>query len=249
MRAEGMLSCRSLSFKGASFRLVPVTLEEEKQAAAYAGSCKFWQTAFQLIVRLLKARTREVKQKKLKHSTELKENSLHMRHFWSAQQQFFRQLLICSKVDAAVSLATAAQLRGEAVVIAMWSTGESVTEAIADREGDRAAAAAGFASAPKEVALRMLKGLLRTVADSVESEPSALQEIQKAEEQLERPLAWTAKSGSLRLLQLFNAGSSFHPILSMRSCAGWVVLPRLGFSRRSEMRHVRLPRSQLLPVS
>ena len=113
----------------------------------------------------------------------------------------------------------------------------------------------------------MLKGLLRTVADSVESEPSALQdlcirildqlaarcsefqEIQKAEEQLERPLAWTAKSGSLRLLQLFNAGSSFHPILSMRSCAGWVVLPRLGFSRRSEMRHVRLPRSQLLPVS
>ena len=111
MRAEGMLSCRSLSFKGASFRLVPVTLEEEKQAAAYAGSCKFWQTVFQLIVRLLKARTREVKRKKLKHSTELKEKSLHMRHFWSAQQQFFRQLLICSKVDAAVSLATAAQLR------------------------------------------------------------------------------------------------------------------------------------------
>ena len=32
----------------------------------------------------------------------------------------------------------------------MWSTGESVTEAVADREGDRAAAAAGFASAPKE---------------------------------------------------------------------------------------------------
>ncbi len=40
--------------------------------------------------------------------------------------------------------------RGESVVIAMWSTGESVTEAVADRDGDRAAAAAGFASAPKE---------------------------------------------------------------------------------------------------
>lgn len=40
--------------------------------------------------------------------------------------------------------------RGESVVIAMWSTGESVTEAVADRDGYRAAAAAGFASAPKE---------------------------------------------------------------------------------------------------
>ena len=33
----------------------------------------------------------------------------------------------------------------------MWSTGESVTEAVANRKGDRSAAAAGFASAPKEV--------------------------------------------------------------------------------------------------
>ena len=91
MRAEGMLSCRSLSFKGASFRLVPVALQQEKLSEVYAGSCKFWQSAFQLIVRLLKARTREVKRKKLKHSTELKENSLHMRHFWSAQQHLESQ--------------------------------------------------------------------------------------------------------------------------------------------------------------
>ena len=56
-------------------------------------ACEFWQKSLQLIQRLLKAKTREVKQKRLKHSTELKENSLHMRYFWSAQQQFFRQLL------------------------------------------------------------------------------------------------------------------------------------------------------------
>ncbi|CAE7537963.1 Sbno2 [Symbiodinium microadriaticum] len=186
MRAEGMLSCRSLSFKGASFRLVPISLGTEEEAPVYVGSCLFWQAAFRIIVRLLKARTREVRRKKLKHTTELKENSVHMRNFWSAQQQFFRQLLICSKVDATVKLAEAAQLRGEAVVIAMWSTGESVTEAVANRKGDRSAAAAGFASAPKEVAFRMLNGLLRTLAEAVESEPSALQEIQKAEAELER---------------------------------------------------------------
>ena len=111
MRAEGMLSCRSLSFKGASFRLVPVSLGTEEEAAIYVGSCLFWQAAFRIIVRLLKARTREVRRKKLKHTTELKENSVHMRNFWSAQQQFFRQLLICSKVDATVKLAEAAKLR------------------------------------------------------------------------------------------------------------------------------------------
>ena len=33
----------------------------------------------------------------------------------------------------------------------MWSTGESVTEAVAERHGERAAQLAGFASAPKEV--------------------------------------------------------------------------------------------------
>ena len=61
MRAEGMLSCRSLSFKGASFRLVPISLGTEEEAPVYVGSCLFWQAAFRIIVRLLKARTREVR--------------------------------------------------------------------------------------------------------------------------------------------------------------------------------------------
>ncbi|CAK9074342.1 Protein FORGETTER 1 (Protein EMBRYO DEFECTIVE 1135), partial [Durusdinium trenchii] len=183
MRAEGMLSCRSLSFKGASFRLVPVSLES--LCNTYSKACDFWQESLKLILRLLKAKTREVKQKRLKHSTELKENPLHLRYFWGAQQQFFRQLLICTKVETAVSLATSAQLRGESVVFAMWSTGEAITEAVANREGDRAAAAAGFASAPKEVALRMLKEL-RNLAASLESEQGALKEIDRAEQTLEK---------------------------------------------------------------
>ncbi|CAK9070815.1 unnamed protein product [Durusdinium trenchii] len=177
MRAEGMLSCRSLSFKGASFRLVPVSLES--LCNTYSKACDFWQESLKLILRLLKAKTREVKQKRLKHSTELKENPLHLRYFWGAQQQFFRQLLICTKVETAVSLATSAQLRGESVVFAMWSTGEAITEAVANREGDRAAAAAGFASAPKEVALRMLKELRM-----------GAREIDRAEQTLEK---WVAE--------------------------------------------------------
>lgn len=63
------------------------------QSHIISQACDFWQRSLKLIQRLLKAKTREVKQKRLKHSTELKENSLHMRYFWMAQQQFFRQFL------------------------------------------------------------------------------------------------------------------------------------------------------------
>eukprot|EP00931_Biecheleriopsis_adriatica_P050486 TRINITY_DN29233_c0_g1_i1.p1 TRINITY_DN29233_c0_g1~~TRINITY_DN29233_c0_g1_i1.p1 ORF type:complete len:1339 (-),score=321.42 TRINITY_DN29233_c0_g1_i1:43-4026(-) len=185
MRAEGMLSCRSLSFKGASFRLLPVSLEDAANST-YSAACKFWQAALLLVVRLLKAKKQEVKAKRLKVNSELKDCALHMRHFWSAQQQFFRQLLICAKVDSTVSLATSAQLRGESVVIAMWSTGESVTEAVAQRQGDKEAAAAGFASAPKEVALRMLNGLMRSLLDWVSSDQRAAeQEFKRLRSELE----------------------------------------------------------------
>ncbi|CAE8584096.1 unnamed protein product [Polarella glacialis] len=175
MRAEGMLSCRSLSFTGASFRLLPVSLDG-KTHAVYVAACDFWQAALRLCVRLLKSKKREVKAKRLKHTTELKDASMQMRHFWSGQQRFFRQLLICAKVDSAVSLATSAQLRGESVVIAMWSTGESVTEKMAERMGDRTAAVGGFASAPKEVALRILNDLIVPLMDGVSAEDKAAQQ-------------------------------------------------------------------------
>ena len=81
-------------------------------------ACEFWQKSLQLIQRLLKAKTREVKQKRLKHSTELKENSLHMRYFWNAQQQFFRQLLKLG------SKGLGRAWRGLASVVGRWAAAE-----------------------------------------------------------------------------------------------------------------------------
>ena len=78
MRAEGMLSCRCLSFQGASFRLVPVALEKGL-GETYEAACDFWQSSLQVAKSLLKERTKEVKRMRLKHCSELKENALHMR--------------------------------------------------------------------------------------------------------------------------------------------------------------------------
>eukprot|EP00928_Gymnodinium_smaydae_P041733 TRINITY_DN281_c0_g1_i2.p1 TRINITY_DN281_c0_g1~~TRINITY_DN281_c0_g1_i2.p1 ORF type:complete len:1359 (-),score=307.07 TRINITY_DN281_c0_g1_i2:51-3971(-) len=164
MRAEGMLSCRSLSFRGTSFRLVHVPIAGRLHNT-YVGACIFWQESLKFAMRYYKTRKIEVKAKKLKvGSSELKEISFHMRTFWGCQQQFFRQLLMCAKVDEAVALASAARLREEAVVISMWSTGEAVTQARMQREGPEAAAT--FASAPYEIGLRMLDKVLEPIAAS-----------------------------------------------------------------------------------
>ncbi|CAK0791169.1 unnamed protein product [Prorocentrum cordatum] len=164
MRAEGMLSCRSLSFSGAAFRLVPVALEGAARGV-YEAACALWQRALLVAKRLGKAKKLEVKRMKQKNNSEVKDLSFYMRSFWACQQQFFRQLLICAKVDEATKLAEAALLRGEAVVISMWSTGESVTQARLRREGPDAAEA--FASAPREIALRMSEKILAPMVEHI----------------------------------------------------------------------------------
>merc|ERR1740138_369555 len=128
MRAEGMLSCRSLSFRGTAFRLVPVALKAAI-SDVYAASCAFWQASFRLATRLFKAKKAFCRANRTKGSGELQDNTFRMRQFWNCQQQFFKQLILCAKVDEVASLASAARLREESVVISMWSTGESVTQA------------------------------------------------------------------------------------------------------------------------
>lgn len=81
-----------------------------------------------------------------------------------------------------MSLASSAQLRGESVVLAMWSTGEAITEAVAERQE-----LDGFASAPKEVARRMLQGLGALAAELSSSE-QAVEALETALEALELPV-------------------------------------------------------------
>jgi len=50
MRAEGMLSCRSLSFEGTSFRLALAKFDNDLHAA-YVSACKFWQEARKLLMK------------------------------------------------------------------------------------------------------------------------------------------------------------------------------------------------------
>lgn len=85
-----------------------------------------------------------------------------MRQFWGRQMQFFKQLLLSAKVDSAVDLAKSALIRGEAVVLSLWSTGEAITKAACERQGT-AEELPEFASVPREIALRMLDVVVEPV--------------------------------------------------------------------------------------
>jgi len=185
MRAEGMLSCRSLSFRGTSFRLVEVSPKGAKRAQ-YAAAGAFWQEAFQGLKAMVKGRQSEIKSKKLRvATTEQREMPLQFRQFWGCQQQFFRQLIMCAKVDDTVSLAQSAILREEAVVIAMWSTGESITQARLQREGVEDIG--GFASAPYEIALRALQKILEPSAGDNRKAQEMVKRLRGRLEELELP--------------------------------------------------------------
>lgn len=179
MRAEGMLSCRALSFKGTAFRLVDVSLGTDL-LAKYTAACKFWQEAFKLIVVIMKAKklaNRKARVKNIADDT----NTMTMRFFWAYQQQFYRQFLVCAKVDKVVDLAEAARIRDEAVVISMWSTGESITQQRAQREGSDGGLGS-FASAPEEIARRLLKKLVEPLL--VGQQPSVIACFRKLEHML-----------------------------------------------------------------
>eukprot|EP00927_Polykrikos_kofoidii_P034776 TRINITY_DN29426_c0_g2_i1.p1 TRINITY_DN29426_c0_g2~~TRINITY_DN29426_c0_g2_i1.p1 ORF type:complete len:1390 (-),score=218.51 TRINITY_DN29426_c0_g2_i1:250-4419(-) len=125
MRAEGMLACRALSFRGASFTTRVVSLEKD-QSAVYSAAATLWQDLFRTLQGLLK--TRKTEQKQRGHRQAEMNISSIMRHFWAQQQRFFRQMLVCVKVGNACKLAQDALVRGEQVVISMWSTGEAQME-------------------------------------------------------------------------------------------------------------------------
>jgi len=142
-------------------------------------------------MRLFKQKKRDLKARRSRDPRALQESVLCIRHFWGAQQHFFRQLLLCAKVDETVALARAAMLRGESVVICMWSTGESITQArdqqtkvVKIEPGREVGADLDFASAPKEIARRYMEKQLQTMLQEVQS-PDTKAEFERLKKQLE----------------------------------------------------------------
>ncbi|XP_076453245.1 protein strawberry notch homolog 1-like isoform X2 [Babylonia areolata] len=123
MKLRGMYIARQLSFKGVSFHIEEVPLEDSFKRM-YNRSVEVWMEAramFQKAADLIKADHRMRKSM--------------WGQFWSAHQRFFKYLCISAKVPHCVNLAREAFKVGKCVVIGLQSTGEARTQELVEQEG------------------------------------------------------------------------------------------------------------------
>ncbi|CAD5223444.1 unnamed protein product [Bursaphelenchus okinawaensis] len=124
MKLRGLYLARQLSFKGVSFAVEEVQLDDDF-VKLYDESVKLWMECrrqFQFAIDVLK-------------SDERNEKTVWAQ-FWSAHQRFFKYLCIGAKVNACVGISKKALEDGKCVVIGLQSTGEAQTLGVLGDAGE-----------------------------------------------------------------------------------------------------------------
>ncbi|GFR48198.1 hypothetical protein Agub_g10015, partial [Astrephomene gubernaculifera] len=186
LKASGTYLSRTLSYKGAEFRLEQVDMDPVFRVM-YDRSCSLWALIYNVM--------RQVKPKSKGKGSRDKRASL----FWGAHQRFYRQMLIASKVRRCAELADEALTEGMCVVIGMQSTGEANLNSAREQGGGGGAAGgrrrrrgaadaevAGeeeemedFVSAPKMVLQNFIsQWLFPAVVDEEETTPLRMRKLQ-----------------------------------------------------------------------
>ena len=127
MKAQGMLSCKSLSFAGVEFDINRVPLSPE-HAKLYDKAALFWQDLWTKLCTYIDRREGDPKWRVSEpqgRGRNSRWKALLLGLFWSTQQRFFKQLQVAAKVPTAVALTKVALREGKSVVISLWSTSEA----------------------------------------------------------------------------------------------------------------------------
>lgn len=127
MKALGMYSARSISFRGVKYRERVHSLTPE-QRTMYDGAARAWQHVLrnaEAAIGMTRADSRA--------------RALAMSQFWSSQQRFFRQVTVAMKLPTVIAEAEEALAAGKSVVITLKGTGESAaakktSKALADNQ-------------------------------------------------------------------------------------------------------------------
>jgi hypothetical protein len=150
LKSMGALSCRSLAFAGTTFDLVTAPLNDERRRQ-YNEAVFLWRDVMGVMDILSEQGITD-------------DNKTLMSQFWAAQQRFFKGLLIAAKVPSAVELVQQAIDRGEAVVISLWTTNESVLSRARSSELD--GHCEGFLSGPELTMEHLLTSLQERIERS-----------------------------------------------------------------------------------
>jgi len=160
MKAMGMYTARTLSYKGVEYR------ESEHKLTAtqrnlYDTSARAWQKVLQNIDQALSVTNADAREK-----------MRAMMRFWGDQQRFFRQLLTAMKVPTAIKEIEKAVGDGNSVVLGLYGTGEARTV-----EQVKKATAAGsdlddLDFSPKEVIINLVDRAFPTIRFTEASDPN-----------------------------------------------------------------------------
>ncbi|GAB5368602.1 hypothetical protein AAMO2058_001333600 [Amorphochlora amoebiformis] len=139
MKAKGMYVARSLSFKPCEFDTMKVTLMGDEEAL-YNNAVKVWMQVKATVAKAIE----------LTHS-----DGDVWKFFWSAHQNFFRQLVIAFKTRSLISDAKEKLSKGYCVVIGLQTTGEASTMDVLSNKDD--VKDIQFVSLCKEILIGFLK--------------------------------------------------------------------------------------------
>ncbi|CAK0802729.1 unnamed protein product, partial [Prorocentrum cordatum] len=123
---------------GTSFAVVPAVLDSSR-LAQYDASVELWRDVLQMLHMLME-----------QGYWPAKANSRVLSLFWSAQQRFFKGIIIGAKVPEVVRLTNEALGNGEAVVLSLWTTNEGPMNKAQDwKAPDEDQCNDGFLSGPE----------------------------------------------------------------------------------------------------
>eukprot|EP00899_Mesostigma_viride_P020862 jgi/Mesvir1/28778/Mv09258-RA.2 len=154
LKATGCYLSRTLSYAGAEFCLVEISLDARFKRA-YDRSCQLWM----LIGRIIKELSDPPQDKdEDKGRKKGRKKGRAMAQFWGAHQRFFRSMLVAAKVPALAQMALQACADGMCAVIGLQSTGEAaINAALADMAGEEMD---DFISAPRAVLVDVVTSLV-----------------------------------------------------------------------------------------
>jgi len=116
LKAMGMYTARTLSYKGVDYREVEHKLTPS-QRELYDTAARGWQVVLQNFDKAIQVT-----------NADSRARTQAMKRFWNDEQRFFRQFLTALKVPAAIEQIEAALKDGQSVVLGLYGTGEARTK-------------------------------------------------------------------------------------------------------------------------
>jgi hypothetical protein len=150
MKAMGMYTARTLSFKGVDYQEVEHKLSDG-QRELYDLAARAWQTVLQNIEAAITVTNANAQAR-----------SHAMKRFWNDEQRFFRQFITALKIPTAIAQTERAIADGHSVILGLYGTGEARTKDQVTNAMAKGQDLDDLDFSPKEILIRLVDNAFPT---------------------------------------------------------------------------------------